>query len=107
MKSYKNVPEGVDPDKFINDKFDEGVALDKRKHKVEKSITGWEEDRLKDFTECAKLFSVAYRVLLANDEFKGLLMKSSRSTRTCARRLLRSHLWDRLAKYRNSLCGRI
>lgn len=107
MKNCRNIPEGVDPDKFINDRFDEAVALDEYKRRMRRTDESWEEGRMKDFTESIKIFGKAYGVLLADNEFREMLMKSSRSTRTCARKMIQGDLWDRLIKFRNGLRGRI
>ena len=120
MNDYKNVPEGVDPEVFINEKLDWAAAEDNYQYRLEK----WdrinrakrqeleakrqaheEEDRQRDFLTCARLLKRAYDVLIADDEFRGMFFSTNRRTRSYAKKLIYTDLWSRLIEFRGRLCG--
>lgn len=120
MCDYRNVPEGVDPEVFINDKLDWAAAEDNYQYRLEKwdrinrarrqelearKQAQEEKDRQRDFMTCAKLLKRAYDVLIADDEFRGMLFGTNRHTRSYAKKLIYPDLWDRLVQFRNRLCG--
>ena len=120
MKDYRNVPEGVDADEFINNKLDWAAIEDRREYlklryeavrqewnRIEEAIRQKKEEESKraSFTHCTKMLDRAYTVLIADEIFRRMLLESGRHTRFYARKLIRVELWNRLVAFRNRLRG--